>query len=117
VPIVEAHIETDRPSRYLQQFCKHAAAMGTDHNGAHRHTRHSPGPRTVRVDADWSETRGVVTFTPWGRCTITTDGATLTVRIEADDEDDLKSIQDVVSNDFDRFGRRDGLQVTWRPCS
>ena len=27
--IAEARIDTDRPSRYLVQFCKHAAAMGS----------------------------------------------------------------------------------------
>jgi hypothetical protein len=34
-----------------------------------------------------------------------------------DDAESLKKIPDVMSNDFARFGKRDGLQVTWRPCS
>jgi hypothetical protein len=44
------------------------------------------------VDADWSDTRGVITFTPWGQCTITADDAGLTVRVEATDQENMISV-------------------------
>ncbi len=111
----EAHIETSRPRRYLVQLCKHAAAM-------HRPRRHSPRVhlagrlerREVQVSAEWSDTHGTVTLTPWGRCTIDANPNALTLRIEAADEEGLGRIQDVITRDFDRFGRRENLTVHWR---
>jgi hypothetical protein len=111
----EAHVETGRPSRYLVQFCKHAAAMGASHgHGPRVHLRAVLGRREVRVRAEWSETDGVVTFDPWGRCTIAADGGTLTLRVDAVDEDGLGQIQDVITRNFNRFGRREHLTVDWR---
>ena len=110
----EAQIETERPSRYLVQFCKHAAAMGAGGgHGPRVHLGDKLARREVRVDAEWSDTHGTVTFTPWGACTLEADADTLTVRIEATDEDNLRQIQDIVTRDFDRFSRRDPLTVTW----
>jgi hypothetical protein len=111
---LEARVETERAGRYLVQFCKHAAAMG---GGGHTPRMHLHGMMTrrgVQVEAEWSDTRGTVTFTPWGRCTLAASTETLTLRIEATDEDGLHQIQDVVTRDLDRFSRRDPLTVTWR---
>ena len=114
MPILKAQIETERPSRYLVQFCKHAAAMGR--GGGHTPRMHLRGMMTRRelqVAAEWSETHGTVTFTPWGRCTLSAEAGSLTLLIEATDEDGLRQIRDVVSRDFERFSRRDPLTVTW----
>jgi hypothetical protein len=112
----EAHVGTARASRYLIQFCKHADAM-TGHGGHGMHLGEMLARRDVRVHAEWSDTHGVVTFSPWGRCTITADEATLTFRVEANDEEKLQQIQDIITRDLDRFARRDGLTVTWQPAS
>jgi hypothetical protein len=69
--------------------------------------------RDVQVQAEWTETLGTITFTPWGRCTMTAEGSTLTVRIDATDDAGLRQIQDVVTRDFDRFSQRDPLTVAW----
>ncbi|GAA0401853.1 hypothetical protein GCM10009530_62160 [Microbispora corallina] len=111
--ILQAHIRTERASRYLVQFCKHAAAMG---GGGHTSRMHLHGPMVrseVRVAAEWSETSGTVTFTPWGQCTLVADPGTVMLRIEAADEDGLVQIRDVVTRDFERFSRRDPMTVTW----
>jgi len=71
----------------------------------------------VQVHADWSDTRGVVTFSPWGRCAIAADETLLTLRVEANDEENLRQIQDIITRDLGRFARRDGLTVTWQPAS
>ncbi len=112
----EAHVETTRASRYLVQFCKHADAM-SGHRGHGMHLGEALARRDVRVHADWSDTRGVVTFSPWGQCTITAAEASLTFRVEANDEENLQQIQDIITRDLGRFARRDGLTVTWQPAA
>ena len=114
MPILQALVETDRPSRFLVQFCKHAAAMGgAGGHSARMHLQGIMSRRQVQVAAEWSETSGTVTFTPWGRATLTVDAGVLTVRIEGADEDSLAQIRDVITRDFARFSQRDPLTVTW----
>lgn len=111
--ILQAQIETERAGRYLVQFCKHATAMGSGHISR----MHPHGPmarREVRVTAEWSDTSGTVTFAPWGECTLTVEAGTLTIRIDAPDEEGLAQIRDVVTRDFERFSRREPVTVTWQ---
>ena len=112
----EAHVETARASRYLVQFCKHADAM-SGHRGHGVHPGGMLARRDVRVHADWSDTRGVVAFSPWGRCTLTAGETSLIFRVEATDEEKLRQIQDIITRDLGRFARRDGLTVTWQPAA
>ncbi|WP_279340610.1 DUF2218 domain-containing protein [Sphaerisporangium perillae] len=114
MPSLVAQIETERPSRYLVQFCKHAAAMGGGGHAPRMHLHGIMARREVRVSAEWSDTHGIVTFTPWGKCTLAAEGNILDVRIEAADEDGLAQIQDVITRDLDRFSRRAPLVVTWQ---
>ena len=116
MPIVEARIATERASRFLVQFCTHAAAMGSGGHSAGMHLHGTVARREVRVATEWSDTSGTVTFTPWGVCTLTADAAILTVRIDAADEHGLAEIRDVVTRDFDRFSARAPLTVTWQRC-
>ncbi|GAB3131043.1 DUF2218 domain-containing protein [Microbispora hainanensis] len=114
MPILNARFQTERAGRYLAQFCKHAAAMG---GGGHTARLHPHGPaarREVRVTAEWSDTSGTVTFTPWGECTLTADTGVLVVRIDAPDEEGLDRIRDIVTRDFERFSRRESLTVAWQ---
>ena len=108
MPILNAQVHTDRASRYLGQFCKHAAAMGDGGHTPRMHLHATMARREVRVTAEWSDTSGTVTFTPWGRCTLTADADTLTLRIDAADEDGLTQIRDIIDRDFERFSRRCG---------
>ena len=105
MPTLHAQIHTERANRYLVQLCKHAAAMG---GGGHTLRMQ------VRVSADWSDISGTVTFTPWGRCTLSAADDTLTVRIDAADQDGLTRIRDVIDRDLQRFSHRDPLTVTWQ---
>ena len=121
MPTAEARVATDRASRYLVQFCRHAAAIG---HGPGRGPRHGPGhgsghergpgPAGVRVTAEWTDTAGTVTVTPWGRCTLVAEPTALVLRAQAASAADLRRLQEVVTRDVDRFGRRDQLTVTWR---
>jgi len=118
----EASVETSEPARFLAQFCKHAAAMN-EHAPTmlQRHAlaarAHASGSalarRDVQLSVNCSETSGVVKFVPWGQCTISIEGNMLLLRADANDADGLRQIQDVVSGDLERWGRRENLKVVW----
>ncbi len=111
---IEAQTETERPSRYVVRFCKHAASMGDARgHGPRVHLGGMLASREVKVHAEWTDTRGTVTFSPWGQCTIAANANTLTLRIEATDEENLGRIQDIVTRDLDRFSGRDHLTLNW----
>jgi hypothetical protein len=114
MPILHADVNTQRASRYLVQFCKHAAAMGDGGHTARMHLHTTLARREVQVTADWSDTNGTVTFDPWGQCTLAAEGDTLTLRIDAADENGLSQLRDVIDRDLQRFSRRDPLAVTWQ---
>jgi len=104
----EAHVQTEHPGRYLVQLGRHAQQVNR--------LRHEPGdaqppPRVEHVE--WSQTGGVVDFGR-GRCTMRASGNLLTLRAEAADEESLQLVQDLVTRDIERFGRRDRLQVSWQ---
>jgi hypothetical protein len=117
MPSAEAHISVEDPQRYLVQLCKHATAM--DRVGPHRPHTHSDvdnaGRAGVQVCAEYSDGAGLLTFTPWGRCRLQATVGVLTIRAEADDEQDLRRIQRVITADLERFGRRSRLSVAWHP--
>lgn len=68
----------------------------------------------MRVSADWSDGTGTVTFEPWGRCSMAASENVLMVRIDAADQESLRRIQRIVTDDLSRLGRRDGLTLDWR---
>jgi uncharacterized protein len=111
MPTAEAQVETGRPSRYLVQLCEHANAMA----GAQGRTHSGRAHHQVQVQAEWSDTHGVIRFEPWGRCTLEATATALVLRIEATGEDGLRRLQDLVAADLARFGRRDHLTVEWNP--
>jgi hypothetical protein len=108
----EARIDTDRPSRYLGQLCKHAVAMG---HGGHGQRMHPGALQQVQVRAEWSDTRGRLTFTPWGECTLIADANTLSLPIDARDQAGLRNIQRIIANNLRRAGHHQDVMVTWQP--
>jgi hypothetical protein len=107
----ETTIQTANASRYLVQLCEHATKIG--HRMRHLHSRMAAHTRPEVLDVDWSDTHGTLNLS-WGRCTLDADPTTLTVRVEATDEENLRRVQDLIAADLERFGRRDGLSVTWQ---
>ncbi len=112
--IAEAHVQTDRPSRYLVQLCRHADQMGQrrlhrarSHDGGDTHTP----PEVQHVE--WSDTYGIVRLS-LGQWTMEATADELTLRAEATNERDLQRIQDLVAGRLEMIGRRDHLTVTWR---
>jgi hypothetical protein len=106
----ETTIQTTNASRYLAQLCQHATKFS--HRLRHLHTRVAHARPEV-LDVDWSDTHGTLNLS-WGQCTLDADPTTLTVRVEADGEENLRRVQDLVGADLERFGRREQLTVAWR---
>jgi hypothetical protein len=107
----EAHVETGRAGRYLDQLCRHVSRMG-------RHGGHAPPSRSGHAapevqHVEWSDSDGVIT-TGWGRCTVQATPGALTLRVEATDEEALQRLQDRVAHRLETIGRRDGLKVNWQ---
>ncbi len=99
--IAEAHVETERSSRYLEQLCRHVNLV------AQRHPQ-------MQAQVEWSEDRGVISF-GGGRCTLRADPGVLTLRAEAPDEESLHQLEQRVAGRLEQVGRRDRLTVTWSP--
>jgi hypothetical protein len=89
--VAQARVNTDRPSRYVVQLCKHFAH---------------------KVHAEWTEERGFADF-GWGTCTLIAEKNALVLRAEAPDEEGLGRVQFVAGDHAERFGARDNLTVTW----
>lgn len=113
--MVEARIETEQSSRYLVRLCKHASSMGrAQRHGPRVHLSEALSRGEVDVQAQWSYTHGTITFSPWGRCEIMATTTALVLRIEADDEERLWRIKDIVTRDLDRFSGSEQLAIDWR---
>lgn len=111
----EAEVPTGQPERYITQFCRHAQQAHRLPHARGRHGDRGPAaPLQVR-SAEAAGGSGVVDFGS-GRCTLRARGQTLLLRAEAGGEQDLRSIQELVTRNLERFGRREGLQVRWRPA-
>lgn len=103
MPTAEADVPTERASRYLQQLCSHARRM------RHGHGRGHAGPSAEATsDTTGRITRGTAI------CDLTATPANLILRACADDEEQLRSLQEAVTRTVERIGRRDGLTVVWR---
>ncbi len=112
MPAAEARVSTSRASRYLKQLCRHADQM--------RRMRHQPSdgdtatparPEVSRVD--YSGPVAAVQFAD-GRLTMHATADTLTLRVEAANDEALQRLRDGVAARLHTIGRRDQLATTWR---
>jgi hypothetical protein len=113
MPTAEARIETERPSRYLAQLCRHVDNIyRTDRHLQNRRHRHTAGGTQAHPQLpphiEWSETHGTITVGD-GTITMLANPGALTLRAEAADEETLRRIQDLITGLLGRFGRRDHL--------
>jgi hypothetical protein len=82
-------------------------------SGKHQHARGvEDAPLTVH--AEYGQDTGLLTFTPGATCTLTATADVLTVRIDADCEQSMTRVRDVITRDLQRFGRREALIVCWQ---
>lgn len=110
----EAHVHSERPSRYISQLCRHAEQIQRLRNrGRLLHEGGDGQAPPEMTHVEWSHATGRVSF-GWGRCVMEASATTLTLRAEATDEANLQWIQDTIAKDVERFGRREHLKVDWR---
>jgi len=115
VPTAEATLPTPNARRYVTQLGKHATAMAGGRG--HRMRRHDGNPLAggeVTLHVAQSADRTTLTFDPWGRCTVHAELDRIALRIDAADEQNLRRIQQIITRDIERFGRREHLSVAWR---
>ncbi len=89
----EARISTDSAERYAKQLCNHAVHMG--------------------ARSEWTPPDGVVEFPQGGTCCLTATPDELLLTVDAATPAQLATIQSILSADFQRFGQRHGMRVTW----
>jgi hypothetical protein len=112
MPTAEAHIPTERASRYLVQFCRHLGQMSRmRHEPPARHGDGETPPTVQHVD--YSDTCGVIRFDE-GQFTLQATSDILSLRIDADNEDTLQRLQNGITARLEKIGRRDQLTVTWQ---
>jgi hypothetical protein len=109
--IAEAHVETDRASRYLVQLCRHASEMSRHGSSGPPNRRGHVPPEVQHVE--WSDSHGVISL-GLGRCSVEATPDVLALRLEAADEEALKRLQAAVARRLETIGRREGLKVTWQ---
>lgn len=89
-----ARVPTGRSERYGKQLCGHAAWKASR--------------------AEWTPPHGVIEFPgSAGICRVTAEPDCLRLAIEAATPADLARFQQVIGDNIERFGAREGLTVTW----
>ncbi|MFD8740781.1 DUF2218 domain-containing protein [Streptomyces sp. NPDC059618] len=116
MPTAETRLTTDRASRYLVQLCRHLRQMPRighrPPGGGHGEGRTPPEVGHV----EFTDTHGTVRFAD-GLWTLNATTDALTLRVDADDEEALRRLQDGIAARIEKIGRRDGLRVHWRPAA
>lgn len=107
--IAEAHVRTDRPSQYLTQLCKQANTK----DGHRLRPHHKGKARTGTQYVEWSDTHGTIAVGR-GRCTLQVEPDSLTLRIEATDQDNLQRIQHLIAGRLRQISEDDAPQVVWQ---
>jgi hypothetical protein len=88
-----AHLETDRPERYIKQLVSH---LGNKIDAS--------------VDRDGI---GQVTMSSGAKCTLTPEVSGIALHAQADSDDDLHQIEDVVGRHLLRFTKDERLSRGW----
>ena len=89
-----AHIETERASRYLQQLCKHFAH---------------------KLTVEFTPEQGRIEFSI-GTCRLAAKDRVLTLDAEAQDDATLTQLQGVVDRHLQRFAFREEMRIEWKPA-
>jgi uncharacterized protein len=87
-----ANVATETPARYLGQLCKHF-----EH----------------KLEVTHERDHGRIVF-PMGTCLLATEGETLVLRAEAEDQAALERLQDVVARHLLRFAFRAPPEIVWQ---
>jgi hypothetical protein len=98
--IAEARVQTEQGPRYLAELCRQLDEKA----------RSNPD---LGVRVAWTQTDGTIDF-GWGRCALSVDASTLTLRLEAADDDGLRHVRELISRHLEKHAGDDELELTWR---
>jgi uncharacterized protein len=98
--IAEARVETEDASRYLVELCEHL-------------NQKAEAKPELGVRVAWTKGNGTVDF-GWGRCAMRADEDSLSLRAEADDDDGLRQVRELISRHLQKHAGDDRLTLTWR---
>src|SRR6266498_4632290 len=114
MPTAEATVATDRASRYLVQRCRHASQVGRHQlNRAPAHASPAQHEIPAKLATEWSESDGPISVAG-ATCTLRATPDALLLHAEADDDDNLLRLQEMITKNLARFSRREPLVVRWQ---
>jgi hypothetical protein len=87
-----AEVATDKPVPYMRQLCKHFG---------HKN------------EASFDDDTGQIQF-EYGRCELRAVDGQLELTVSAADAESHERTERVIGSHLERFGKRDGLSVSWQ---
>jgi hypothetical protein len=109
VSTAQTRIPTERAGRYLTQLCQHLNQISR--RPPHRGQSQGGRPMQLRR-VNYSESHGIIEFTS-GTCILRATSTELAIDLAADDTNDLRQLQQLLSLRLETIGRRDNLLITW----
>ena len=118
MPAAEARVQTERAPRYLVQLCQHVTriyAKGPVMRHQRHRQRHGDAPQRPEMPplVECSETQGTISF-GLGTITMQASQGALLLHAEAADSERLQQMQEMLTANLKRFGRRDHIAVDWK---
>lgn len=95
MPSINAYVSTVNPSRLINRLCKHFSH---------------------KIEAEWSETNGLLTFSI-GECRLSTKNGALALECQSPTTDELDELGQVVASHLIRFAGDEMVEVQWNPAT
>ncbi len=88
-----ATIETNKAERLMKALCNHFAR---------------------KINAHYEGNKGYIEFVGMGKCEITATASSLTLQVDAENEDNLSRLKQVVADHLLRFMPGETIQISWK---
>ena len=117
MPSAQTRIRTQNAAAYLARLCGHLAKL----TSPRRFPGHGSQPHAGRqppavLHAEHTRDAGTITLA-WGQLTLHATADELTIRADADSQENLHRIQDMTASRLYKFGRREHLDIKWTPVT
>ncbi len=117
MPSAETRIRTANAAAYLARLCGHLSKLApASRSPGHGPRLHARGGQPAVLQAGHTHDTGTVTLS-WGQLTLHAAAGELTIRANADNQENLQRIQDMTAGRLTRFARREHLDIQWTPVA